>query len=236
MPGGPATDADENLAKSLIACSVAVLGFVLVVVSLRFYIRLRLIRKAGIDDVALGVTLLATVGNCVGVTYATRFGLGRHIDALSLEERSHFLKLVYLASMGYHVIVILLKATFLLQFRRVFPLPAFQRLCDAFMVFLGLWTVSGIVGGALACLPVSKNWDLREPIWTCNGRFYFWMVQGIIHLVSDVAIFVMPLPLLKTLPLPPFHKVVLVGVFCLGFLSVPTPSGLPGTLSTSLLV
>src|SRR5690606_30105048 len=87
-------------------------------------------------------------------------------------------------------------------------------------VFLGLWTVSGIVGGVLVCLPISKNWDLQEPIWSCNERFYFWMVQGAIHLVSDVVIFIMPLPLLKTLPLPPFHKVILVGVFCLGFLSV----------------
>ncbi|KAL2179685.1 uncharacterized protein P884DRAFT_239229 [Thermothelomyces heterothallicus CBS 202.75] len=219
MPRGSATDADESVASGLIAYCVVLLVVVLVVVSLRLYIRLRLLRKAGNDDIALGVTVVATIADCIGVTYATRLGLGRHIDTLSLEERSHFLKLVFLSSMGYHVVVILLKTTFLLQFRRVFPLPAFQRLCDVFLVFLGLWTVAGIVGGTLVCLPVSKNWDLREPIWTCDARFYFWMAHGVIHLVSDVAIFVMPLPLLKTLPLPPPHKVVLVAVFCLGFLT-----------------
>lgn len=115
----------------------------------------------------------------------------------------------------------LLKATFLLQFRRVFPLPVFQRVCDVFLALLGLWTIAGIVGGALVCLPVSKNWDLQEPIWTCDERFYFWLVHGLMHLITDLIIFVMPLPLLKTLPLPPVHKFVLLGIFCLGFLLVP---------------
>ncbi|KAL2151788.1 hypothetical protein VTH82DRAFT_6886 [Thermothelomyces myriococcoides] len=219
MPRDSATDADENVVDGFIACTVILLALILVVVSLRFYIRLRLLRKTGSDDIALAVTVAAIITNCVAAIYATRFGLGRHWDTLSLDQRSCFLKLMFVASVGYHVIVVLIKTTFLLQFRRVFPLPTFQRLCDVFLVFLGLWTVSGIVGGVLVCLPISKNWDLQEPIWSCNERFYFWMVQGAIHLVSDVVIFIMPLPLLKTLPLPPFHKVILVGVFCLGFLT-----------------
>jgi hypothetical protein len=114
----------------------------------------------------------------------------------------------------------LLKSTFLLQFRRVFPLPNFQRLCDIFLAFLGVWTVVGLIGGATVCLPVSKNWDLEDPIWACEPRFWFWLAHGIVHLITDLLIFIMPLPMLKTLPLPPLHKIVLIAVFCLGFLFV----------------
>jgi hypothetical protein len=113
----------------------------------------------------------------------------------------------------------LLKTTFLLQFRRVFPLPAFQRLCDIFLAFLALWAVAGFVGGATVCLPLDKNWDPREPAWICDQRLWFWITHGILHVITDFLIFLMPLPLLKTLPLPRPQKIVLIGVFCLGFLS-----------------
>lgn len=114
----------------------------------------------------------------------------------------------------------LLKSAFILQFRRVFPLPTFQRLCDVFLGFLALWTVVGIVGGVTVCLPLSKTWDPMESTWSCDKRFWFWMSHGIVHVITDVLIFVMPLPLLRTLPLPPLHKIALTAVFCLGFLYV----------------
>lgn len=114
----------------------------------------------------------------------------------------------------------LLKATFLLQYRRIFPLPSFQRICDVFLAFLVVWTLAGLVGGTTICLPLSKNWDPLDPIWGCEKRVWFWTGHGIVHVVTDVFIFMMPLPLLKTLPLPPLHKIILIGVFCLGFLYV----------------
>ncbi len=132
----------------------------------------------------------------------------------------HDIQLIFFTSLGYHCYLMLLKATFLLQYRRVFPLPAFQRLCDIFLAVLAVWTIAGLVGGTTVCLPLSENWDPLNPIWTCEARVWFWMGHGIAHVVTDVLIFIMPLPLLKTLPLPPVHKMVLIGVFCLGFLFV----------------
>jgi hypothetical protein len=73
--------------------------------------------------------------------------------------------LIFVSALGYHATIMLLKTTFLLQFRRVFPLPAFQRLCDICLAFLALWAVAGLVGGATICLPLDKNWDPREPAW-----------------------------------------------------------------------
>jgi hypothetical protein len=131
------------------------------------------------------------------------------------------MQLIFVSALGYHVTIMVLKSTFLLQFRRVFPLPAFQRLCNIFLVFLAVWTVAGIVGGATICLPL--NWDPREPTWTFEKRFWFWTGYGIVHVITDILIFLMPLPLLKTLPLPPLYKMVLIGVFCLGFLYVLFP-------------
>ncbi|KXX74748.1 hypothetical protein MMYC01_209107, partial [Madurella mycetomatis] len=149
----------------------------------------------------------------------TRLGLGTHFDTHPLDKRRSFLELIFFTSLGYHVYLMLLKATFVLQYRRVFPLPVFQQICDIFLVFLAVWTLAGLVGGATICLPLSKNWDPLEPIWTCEKRVWFWIGHGIVHVVTDILILIMPLPLLKTLPLPPVQKIVLIGVFCLGFLT-----------------
>jgi hypothetical protein len=127
---------------------------------------------------------------------------------------------IFVSALGYHVCIILLKSTFLLQFRRVFPLPTFQRLCNIFLAFLAVWAIGGLIGVATICLPISRNWDPREPISTCEQRFWYWLAHGIVHVITDLLIFIMPMPMLKTLPLPPLHKVVLMGVFGLGFLYV----------------
>ncbi|KAG7150483.1 hypothetical protein HYQ46_000575 [Verticillium longisporum] len=41
----------------------------------------------------------------------------------------------------------------------------------------------------------------------------------IIHVITDVVIFAMPLPLIKTLPLTKPQKITLTAVFCLGFIT-----------------
>ncbi|KAK3897915.1 hypothetical protein C8A05DRAFT_19414 [Staphylotrichum tortipilum] len=205
----------ESVATSLIVYSSIFLIVNIVVVALRFHVRLRVLRKFGNDDIALVITLGSTIAGIIGITAATRLGLGYHIDTLPMAERSTLFKLIFISSLGYHGTIMLLKATFLLQFRRVFPLPTFQLVCDIFLAFFAAWAVAGIIGGATICLPL--NWDPRAPTWTCDKRLWFWMAHGVIHVVTDVLIFIMPLPLLNTLRLPPLHKMVLIGVFSLGF-------------------
>ncbi|KAK3983865.1 hypothetical protein QBC44DRAFT_302411 [Cladorrhinum sp. PSN332] len=217
VPRNAPLKAQESKAGSLIASSVVFLLVCVAVVTSRFYVRLRVIRNFGNDDTALAITLFLTVATVAGVVYATRVGLGTHFETNTIDNRRSFLKLLFCTSLGYHLCLMLLKATVLLQYRRAFPLPRFQQICDIFLAFLAVWALGGLVGGAIICLPLSKNWDPLEPMWTCEKRTWFWIGHGIAHVVTDVLILIMPLPLLKTLPLPPVQKAVLIGVFCLGF-------------------
>lgn len=204
----------QELILAIIATCVSVAVFV---VSLRFYVRLVIIRKFGPDDWALAAALVATIfgGAIMGVS--VRLGLGRHAHLLSLTQMSTFLKIIWFASMEYSFAITLMKATFLLQYRRVFPLPNFQRLCNIALSFLVIWAMAGLLGAMLNCLPLERNWDASAPN-SCTGRIKFWEAYAIMHVITDVLILIMPLPLLKTLPLPWVQKVVLMAVFCLGFL------------------
>jgi hypothetical protein len=119
---------------------------------------------------------------------------------------------MWIASTGYGAVIMLLKSTFILQYRRVFPLQNIQRICDAFLVFIITWAICGTIGSFL-----QQNWD---PVIykDCKARLYFWYSMGILHVLTDVAIFALPLPLLKTLTLPRLQKGVLIGIFSIGFL------------------
>jgi hypothetical protein len=56
----PPPHAQKSMVKSLIAYSIICMLVIAVVVSLRFYIRLRVIRKFGHDDAALAATVVRT--------------------------------------------------------------------------------------------------------------------------------------------------------------------------------
>jgi hypothetical protein len=67
----PHPDLYKSIAAPLIAYSAVCQIVILIVVSLRFYIRLRLLRKFGVDDMALAATLTSTIGSMIGIAYGT---------------------------------------------------------------------------------------------------------------------------------------------------------------------
>lgn len=117
----------------------------------------------------------------------------------------------------YQVTFASVKAVYLLQYRRVFPLPSVQKICDIVLVFVVLWGVSQIVVTGLACIPLSRMWDPTVE-GHCIDELCFWYIVSTISILTDVIIFVIPLPFLRNLPIQPIQKVVLTAVFGLGFL------------------
>lgn len=99
----------------------------------------------------------------------------------------------------------------------MFSLRNVQHVCDLFLVIIAIWAVGGTIGAILICRPLIRKWDPLLPR-DCAGRMRFWFTMGIIHFLTDAFIFFLPLPLLRTLPLPKFQKRVLMAIFYLGIL------------------
>ncbi|OHX00016.1 integral membrane protein, partial [Colletotrichum incanum] len=125
-----------------------------------------------------------------------------------------------------------IKATFLLHYRRVFPLPAFQKLCNMFIAFIIAFGIAQVVSTCLACVPLRSLWDLTVP-GRCIALLDWWLIGSSINLVTDVAIFVMPIPLLRSIMLPLRQKIVLMATFGLGFFTCAISVVRITTLKTS---
>lgn len=148
----------------------------------------------------------------------TRFGVGQHIWAVDEGDYVMSSKIMAAVIITYHAAITATKTTFLLQYRRVFPLPRFQRLCDVVMAFVLLFGTSQVISSGLRCVPLSNAWDPEHHGGNCVNLVVWWHVNSGVNLATDIIILLMPIPLLVKLPLPRKQRVILIGIFGLGIL------------------
>ena len=91
------------------------------------------------------------------------------------------------------------------------------------LVFVAMWSISQLLIVIFSCTPIEKFW-LGEsiPNGKCMPNLPFWYVNAGGNILTDVLIFVIPLPALGSLKLRKNQKLALIGIFCLGFfVSIP---------------
>lgn len=91
----------------------------------------------------------------------------------------------------------------------------------ALLATYGTWCV---VSAFLTCLPIAKFWDPSIPGY-CLSRKGLWFSNAAMHIVTDLAILVIPVPALVGLDLPRRQKVALITIFALGGLYVSPSNG-----------
>ena len=117
----------------------------------------------------------------------------------------------------YRSSLIAIKVAFLLHYLRIFPLPKVRTACYVLLVVVGVWGTLQLSLIIFQCRPISGFWD-KSSSPVCIPVGPQWYVHASGNIVSDIAIFVLPLPVLSTLRLPTVDKMCLLGIFSLGFL------------------
>ncbi|KAK8105154.1 hypothetical protein PG999_008513 [Apiospora kogelbergensis] len=113
----------------------------------------------------------------------------------------------------------LCKISILILYRKLFPTPFIHWASLATSALIATWAVATILAGCLICQPISKNWDLLMTDGYCGNQVLSFTITGAINLVTDIMVLVLPLPNLYKLQVPIQQRMVLVGVFSLGFLT-----------------
>lgn len=137
----------------------------------------------------------------------------RERDTETWRHRKSF----YASIIVYNVATCVLKISILLQLRRIFKNQLMQKLTLIGLVFEGVWALTLSILLPLICNPVAAFWDTNIH-GKCLNELAIWYVTAAINLVTDFITFSLPLPVIKSLQLPTRQKVMLMGVFCLGFL------------------
>ena len=82
-------------------------------------------------------------------------------------------------------------------------------------IIVTLWWIGNFFADALICIPVQMNWDPTVKGHCGNARL-LGIVTPLPWIATDLAILILPLPMIWHLHLPTLQKFGLVGLFLLG--------------------
>ncbi|KAK1979332.1 hypothetical protein LZ30DRAFT_726544 [Colletotrichum cereale] len=202
----------ESLVNLILGVTIALLMVTTIFVGLRVYVRAFVIRKWGMDDTMLVSSFMAVLFHDVMMCLGTRFGLGKHVWMTPLRTIIKGQKLATLIIISYNVAFITIKIAFLFQYRRIFPLPTIELFCNIGIAFLVLFGISLVISTGITYSLVFGNNYWNSPIDILG----WWLTNAVIHLITDVFILLLPLPLLARLRLHKLQKVALIASFSLG--------------------
>lgn len=110
-----------------------------------------------------------------------------------------------------------IKLSFLFQYYRVLAVQHMRKVYLVAIFIVGGWALSQVLIGIFMCTPIEGFWDNTVKA-KCIPNFPQFYINAAGNIVTDLAVFIMPLPALWKLVLPKAQKYFLVGIFSLGFL------------------
>ncbi|KAH8726937.1 hypothetical protein GQ44DRAFT_678817 [Phaeosphaeriaceae sp. PMI808] len=125
------------------------------------------------------------------------------------------------------------KMAFLALFYRVFPLPRFRQACLVLGFISVGWTVGYLFVCIFQCDPIPRVYDRTIPGTCINFAWHRWS-NAILNLVTDISIFILPIPVILRLNMSLGSKMGLVVLFSMGFFICLTTALRMATLPLTL--
>ncbi|KAK3713690.1 hypothetical protein LTR37_008384 [Vermiconidia calcicola] len=184
----------------------------------RLFARLVVVRNAGLDDGFIVGALLFSIATTVTMCLQVKWGMGQHMNTLSLYESVQSQKPFYISIWVYNLSMSCTKFSILLQYLRIFPQRLFRRACYIMIGIVAIYTCWTFFSAVFACWPISYFWTkLKDPDGGhCLNRFAVWFANAGLNIATDIATGLLPMRVLRDLELPKRQKYALMIVFGLG--------------------
>jgi hypothetical protein len=101
---------------------------------------------------------------------------------------------------------------------RIFFVPGFKIAAICAMVFAALWGIMTVLIGLFICRPFAFNWDPTIPGGKCGNQNAGYASVGVVDIVTDLVIMILPIPMVLNLHLPTANKIGLCSIFGFGLL------------------
>ncbi|KAI1383643.1 uncharacterized protein F4822DRAFT_440638 [Hypoxylon trugodes] len=170
------------------------------------------------DDYLMIWATMAAVAECIaGLVYGPPNGLGRHIQAVSAEDRQKYLMGDYIFSHFYDVAIASTKLSILALYYRIFVAHRFRVVIIVTAVLVFMWLLAMEIVLGLGCRPVQGWWDVVAAARAlCVDKVAFTYSTNITNMVFDIWIFAMPIPIILGLQASTDKKIGLCFLFSAG--------------------
>ncbi|KAF4902608.1 hypothetical protein CGCFRS4_v002170 [Colletotrichum fructicola] len=210
-------DPEERGPALLIIESIS-LSFALICLLLRLYVRIFMMRKSWWDDWLMVGAAIFSISVTVCVILATQlYGWNLHIWDTTFVQRMQGRQISIVGQTLFVFASGLSKLSILTSYLRIAPLGStFQRVTQVtigavlalIIIFLMvLWT---------QCIPIWHYWDLTVLDRNCMAEWPPLAGQTITTVITDIVVYLLPMPTLFRLRLPVLQRIVLIILFSLG--------------------
>jgi hypothetical protein len=120
----------------------------------------------------------------------------------------------------YSVTMFFAKLAIFLLYRRLFAVYRWTRIAIYFgIIFSGLFYVASIITHMILCIPrQSESWTSLKFATRCEKSIIQGLLHGVFGVVSDIYIFILPLPVVFGLQMSRKKKWGVIAIFFTGFL------------------
>ncbi|KAK4464504.1 hypothetical protein QBC42DRAFT_43067, partial [Cladorrhinum samala] len=220
VPGGTTSNLNhDDKRPNILAGVFTTWGIAAIFVGMRLWTRARIVRALGIADLLITISLIFAAGMCAAMVYEVKHGMGRHIydiDQYTEKHLSPMLKGFWFSLVFYILSLAFTKTSILLLYLSIFTLEWARRAVYAALAIViihNLWATATVF---TMCIPLRGVWDVwLEDMW-CQPQDAWWANTGL-AIITDIIIFILPIPILGPLNLPRRQKIVVMGIFAVGF-------------------
>ena len=112
--------------------------------------------------------------------------------------------------------LLFIKISLLCQYLHFFTEKVYRYSAKALIAGLSIAVLTFAFTSAISCWPVAQYWDNPESEQHCINHLAFWYAFSGFHIATDLAVWILPIPVLMCLKLPKRQKIPLIAVFVLG--------------------
>ncbi|KAI9881206.1 MAG: hypothetical protein M1830_007184 [Pleopsidium flavum] len=186
----------------LVASTLAVIA--------RVATKLAVARRIERDDFAIFAALLFSIAQSIAVCFQMSGGLGQHIGTLNAAQLDRFQRSGFAADLLYIANLCFAKLSVLLLLQSITPVALHKRSALAVEATTAFWAVTGEFVAAFQChLPAP--WKFIGN--TCINRAAFWSYFGILNILLDLTLILLPLGIVWELKVDLKRKAVIIACF-----------------------
>ncbi|KAL4940849.1 hypothetical protein BDV06DRAFT_13694 [Aspergillus oleicola] len=202
---------------------ISTVGLVaLVVCCTRLYIRKFVTNAFGLDDYLVILALVMVLLFAILSIIITFYGIGYHMNTVPAAKLVTMQYIVYCSLCSYLFVALAVKTSLTVFIMRVFPTTFIRRLGISMIIFMIVMTISGEFPLIFQCSPVRAAWDKSDPNYKCfssDALMKIQLYQAILMFLIDCVIIIMPMPTIWRLQMPIQRRLVIIGLFALGFIA-----------------
>ncbi|KAF2437292.1 MFS general substrate transporter [Karstenula rhodostoma CBS 690.94] len=209
---------EPSRAPAVLAVSAATLACCSVFVFFRLVSRFAVVKKPGWDDYTIILAWILAFGTSFSICWGTTKGFGRHQDTIPQNDLTHMNKAAYAFSVLYNPALMATKSSILIFYLTLSKTQkVFRWATIATLVVVNVGGLALALLNIFQCNPVPAAFATSvEPPQKCINIVTIYLSSAPLNIITDLAIFFLPMPLLTGMRLPRKQKIILVITFGFG--------------------